>query len=168
MSLRNFIRQEIQQLKEDGDPCWKGYQQIGMKDKDGRQVPNCVPEQTYKNLTAIEEDSDKALANKAKESGENLGVRAISVYDGDTLQLGEGITTNQTFIVKLADGNGATGSATLAADKVTAVTVATGGNGYHSSEPPTVKFTGGGTPTRDALARAVVDNQQISKIYILM
>ena len=44
MSLRNFIRQEIQQLKEDDDPCWKGYQQIGMKDKDGRQVPNCVPE----------------------------------------------------------------------------------------------------------------------------
>ena len=44
MSLRNFIRQEIQQFKEDDDPCWKGYQQIGMKDKDGRQVPNCVPE----------------------------------------------------------------------------------------------------------------------------
>jgi hypothetical protein len=30
-------------LKEDKGPCWKGYQQIGMKDKDGRQVPNCVP-----------------------------------------------------------------------------------------------------------------------------
>ena len=29
-------------LKEQS-PCWKGYQQIGMKDKDGRQVPNCVP-----------------------------------------------------------------------------------------------------------------------------
>tara|TARA_R110001592_G_scaffold40119_11_gene131969 strand:- start:664 stop:777 length:114 start_codon:yes stop_codon:yes gene_type:complete len=24
-------------------PCWKGYEQIGMKEKDGRQVPNCVP-----------------------------------------------------------------------------------------------------------------------------
>jgi hypothetical protein len=24
-------------------PCWKGYKQIGMKDKDGREVPNCVP-----------------------------------------------------------------------------------------------------------------------------
>jgi len=24
-------------------PCWKGYEMIGMKDKDGRQVPNCVP-----------------------------------------------------------------------------------------------------------------------------
>ena len=24
-------------------PCWKGYKQIGMKDKGGKQVPNCVP-----------------------------------------------------------------------------------------------------------------------------
>ncbi len=28
-------------LKE--DPCWDGYEQVGMKDKGGRQVPNCVP-----------------------------------------------------------------------------------------------------------------------------
>lgn len=26
------------------DPCWKGYEQVGMKKKDGKQVPNCVPE----------------------------------------------------------------------------------------------------------------------------
>ena len=24
-------------------PCWNGYKQIGMKEKDGKQVPNCVP-----------------------------------------------------------------------------------------------------------------------------
>jgi len=30
-------------VKEDQGPCWKGYQQVGMKDKDGKQVPNCVP-----------------------------------------------------------------------------------------------------------------------------
>lgn len=23
--------------------CWKGYEAIGMKVKDGRKVPNCVP-----------------------------------------------------------------------------------------------------------------------------
>lgn len=31
-------------LNEERGPCWKGYQQIGMKDKGGKQVPNCVPE----------------------------------------------------------------------------------------------------------------------------
>ena len=30
-------------VDEDKDPCWKGYQQIGMKEKNGRKVPNCVP-----------------------------------------------------------------------------------------------------------------------------
>lgn len=25
------------------EACWKGYQQYGMKDKGGKQVPNCVP-----------------------------------------------------------------------------------------------------------------------------
>jgi DNA-directed RNA polymerase subunit RPC12/RpoP len=33
-------------------PCWKGYKQIGMKDKDGREVPNCVP---------IDEAQDKTI-----------------------------------------------------------------------------------------------------------
>ena len=30
-------------LNEDKNPCWKGYKQVGMKEKDGKQVPNCVP-----------------------------------------------------------------------------------------------------------------------------
>ena len=30
--------------KKTDDPCWKGYKQIGMKEKNGKQVPNCVPD----------------------------------------------------------------------------------------------------------------------------
>jgi hypothetical protein len=30
-------------LKEEGDPCWDGYEQIGTKNLDGKEVPNCVP-----------------------------------------------------------------------------------------------------------------------------
>jgi hypothetical protein len=25
------------------EACWKGYKQVGMKNKGGKQVPNCVP-----------------------------------------------------------------------------------------------------------------------------
>ncbi len=25
------------------DPCWEGYEKIGMKMKNGKLVPNCVP-----------------------------------------------------------------------------------------------------------------------------
>jgi hypothetical protein len=32
-------------IKEES-PCWKGYKQVGMKDKNGRQVPNCVPNES--------------------------------------------------------------------------------------------------------------------------
>lgn len=28
---------------EDKDPCWKDYEMVGMKDKNGKKVPNCVP-----------------------------------------------------------------------------------------------------------------------------
>lgn len=30
---------------EEANPCWKGYKQIGMKEKQGKKVPNCVPEE---------------------------------------------------------------------------------------------------------------------------
>jgi len=46
--IKNIFKSEelkemvMTKLKE-GKPCWKGYEQIGMKEKDGRQVPNCVP-----------------------------------------------------------------------------------------------------------------------------
>ena len=29
--------------KRTKNPCWKGYEAIGMKKKGGRTVPNCVP-----------------------------------------------------------------------------------------------------------------------------
>jgi len=34
---------KLLEILSEKSPCWKGYKQIGMKEKDGRQVPNCVP-----------------------------------------------------------------------------------------------------------------------------
>ena len=31
------------QYIDESDPCWSGYEMIGMKKKGGRKVPNCVP-----------------------------------------------------------------------------------------------------------------------------
>jgi len=33
-------------MDEAKDPCWTGYKQVGMKKKNGKEVPNCVPEET--------------------------------------------------------------------------------------------------------------------------
>ena len=30
-------------LEEKDNPCWSGFKQVGMKKKNGKMVPNCVP-----------------------------------------------------------------------------------------------------------------------------
>ena len=34
-----------QDVAEDSDPCWSDYKQVGMKKKNGKKVPNCVPKE---------------------------------------------------------------------------------------------------------------------------
>jgi hypothetical protein len=38
-----IVKSTVNKKLNEGKPCWKGYEQIGMKDKNGKQVPNCVP-----------------------------------------------------------------------------------------------------------------------------
>lgn len=48
-------------LKSILSECWTGYKQVGMKNKGGRQVPNCVPESvTESSKDDIIKDLDKA------------------------------------------------------------------------------------------------------------
>ena len=35
--------EEDKDLSEKENPCWDGYEMVGMKEKDGKSVPNCVP-----------------------------------------------------------------------------------------------------------------------------
>jgi hypothetical protein len=41
--VREIMRERIISELNEENPCWKGYEQIGMKMKDGKEVPNCVP-----------------------------------------------------------------------------------------------------------------------------
>ena len=43
MRLSRMIRDMggLSEAKE--NPCWDGYEMVGMKEKDGKPVPNCVP-----------------------------------------------------------------------------------------------------------------------------
>ena len=42
MRANDFITESLRTE----NPCWKGYKQLGMKEKDGKQVPNCIPEES--------------------------------------------------------------------------------------------------------------------------
>jgi hypothetical protein len=50
--VKAVVREALDRLEEE-DPCWKGYKMLGMKEKNGRKVPNCVKEDAkgYKNPT---------------------------------------------------------------------------------------------------------------------
>ena len=51
-------------------PCWKGYKQVGMKTKNGREVPNCVPESVIKEARSvgqIQKDFTKVIQAIASE-----------------------------------------------------------------------------------------------------
>jgi hypothetical protein len=41
--------------------CWEGYKQVGMKDKGGRQVPNCVPIKEAEEMDTIDEYCSECL-----------------------------------------------------------------------------------------------------------
>ena len=58
------ISLKLNLMKKD-DPCWEGYEAIGMKDKDGKQVPNCVPKGDKKKA----EEEKKPLNKPMRDDG---------------------------------------------------------------------------------------------------
>lgn len=56
--------EEIQEKKMDDNPCWAGYVMVGMKMKNGKEVPNCVPEDEVS-----ESDKKDVELNKPKRNG---------------------------------------------------------------------------------------------------
>lgn len=40
--IESYVKNENLE-KDDDDPCWDGYVQLGTKMKNGKEVPNCVP-----------------------------------------------------------------------------------------------------------------------------
>lgn len=83
---------------EEADPCWKGYKQIGMKKKGGKEVPNCVPEETeleaafekaMGQFAEIDADEGNAYAHavrQAKMNGMKKGDK-VKGPDGDEITL---------------------------------------------------------------------------------
>jgi len=42
-TFKQTVKEMVMTKLKEGKPCWKGYEQVGMKEKNGKQVPNCVP-----------------------------------------------------------------------------------------------------------------------------
>lgn len=57
-------------IVEAEDPCWSGYRQLGMKKKNGVEVPNCIPEERVDEATyqGREVPLNKPMAGDVKKS----------------------------------------------------------------------------------------------------
>jgi len=68
--------------KEDDGPCWDGYKQVGTKMKDGKEVPNCVPEENSvdearrKKTGSVIDDIESTIDSKMKDVEKDLSPRA--------------------------------------------------------------------------------------------
>ena len=77
--VREIMRERvISELNEDGkmqggedDPCWKGYEMVGMKMKDGKEVPNCVPKNESVNEALGNDKAMLALVDMLSNSMEH-------------------------------------------------------------------------------------------------
>ena len=47
-------------------PCWDGYEQYGTKQKDGKEVPNCIPIDAKKNTELSKDDVEVILGSLSK------------------------------------------------------------------------------------------------------
>lgn len=60
------------------EACWVGYKQVGMKNKGGKQVPNCVPE------SVNEQDDSMTMAKDMKKKKEELPKKDDVAPEADT------------------------------------------------------------------------------------
>ena len=62
--------------------CWKGYTAVGMKNKNGRKVPNCVPANEARNATPAE--YEKSLKDLMKRPDVIRTLRSLKKRDQDS------------------------------------------------------------------------------------
>jgi hypothetical protein len=84
-------------MPENSGPCWDGYKQVGMKEKDGKMVPNCVP------IDASDDSSDAEFAAKKKRTiSQTPAPKKDRVKGSDTNPKGSA-STGKSKAIKFSD-----------------------------------------------------------------
>jgi len=93
LELKDAIEEPVEMNDDCGcdefkEPCWNGYEMIGMKLKNGVLVPNCVPEKMKQDLAKIVRD-DKPLFDTIQEAesvAQQIGCEGYHEHniDGET------------------------------------------------------------------------------------
>lgn len=82
---KEYQEQELflREFASQGNPCWDGYVQVGMKEKNGRMVPNCVPADEAAALVSTAGSKpapkkDKIYGSKKNRKGSASGSKSIT------------------------------------------------------------------------------------------
>lgn len=72
-------KKEKEEVKEETmkgkDPCWTGYKMLGTKNKNGKQVPNCIPESIEESIARLVSNSIKKVATRKSTPQEKADLR---------------------------------------------------------------------------------------------
>ena len=89
--FKMIVGRFAESVNEDA-PCWDTHKQVGMKMKNGKKVPNCVP----KSESVVKEDKNQIIQLKKK-----VGKREIKFYDAlSKLEKKMGKKKYRNFLVK--------------------------------------------------------------------
>ena len=67
---------EVKEEKMKGkDPCWTGYKMLGTKNKNGKQVPNCIPESIEESIARLVSNSIKKVTTRKPTPQEKADLR---------------------------------------------------------------------------------------------
>jgi hypothetical protein len=90
LELEEAIEEPVEMSEDCGcsefkEPCWNGYEMIGMKLKNGVLVPNCVPEKMSQDLAKIVQDNKPLFdtIEEAESIAEKLGCKGYHEHDID-------------------------------------------------------------------------------------
>jgi len=75
-TVANYLVSEVNEAKKmkGKDPCWDDYKMLGTKNKNGKQVPNCVPESVEIKEDAYMEAEQHLKQAEAAEKEGNVGM----------------------------------------------------------------------------------------------
>ena len=73
---------EAEKMKGE-DPCWKNYQMVGTKKKNGKEVPNCVPVSESRKANIVREAYMKAKSKKKNEENDKDVSGKVQKFESD-------------------------------------------------------------------------------------
>ena len=88
LSFQEYLQEVKEPTGKLKDACWKGYTAVGMKDKNGKKVPNCVPQNEEVDL---DEAAVDAKGHKSSTGG--LTQKGRDAYNAKGANLQAPVTT---------------------------------------------------------------------------